>query len=108
MHLTARSLSNYTIPLPPLAEQEEIVRRVEGLFGVADRLEAQYAALRERIEALPGALLAKAFRGELVAQDPADEPATALLARIKADTATTLKAARKLTTAQTELIFTTP
>ena len=101
-------IRSFIISLPPLAEQEEIVRRVEGLFGVADRLEAQYAALRERIEALPGALLAKAFRGELVAQDPADEPATALLARIKADTATTLKAARKLTPAQTELIFTTP
>ncbi len=65
------------IPLPPLPEQEEIVRRVEALFAVADRLEARFAQARAQVDRLAPALLAKAFRGELVPQDPRDPPAAA-------------------------------
>lgn len=63
--------------MPTIAEQNEIVRRVETLFAFADHLEARTATDR-----LTPALLAKAFRGELVPQDPNDEPAAALLARL--------------------------
>jgi type I restriction enzyme S subunit len=70
------------IPLPPPDEQTEIVRRVESLFAYADRLEAYYATARGQVDKLTLALLAKAFRGELVPQDPNDEPASELLARI--------------------------
>lgn len=70
------------VPIPPLEEQAEIVRRVEVLFAYADRLEARYTAARVQVERLPPALLAKAFRGELVPQDPNDEPAPMLLERI--------------------------
>lgn len=52
--------------VPPLDEQKEIVRRVQSLLAVADRIEARYEALREKVEVLPQALLGKAFRGELV------------------------------------------
>ena len=65
-------------------EQHEIVRRVESLFAYADRLEARYTTARAQIERLTPALLAKAFRGELVPQDPNDEPASVLLERIRA------------------------
>ena len=71
------------IPLPPLPEQKEIVRRVEALFAYADRLEARYHAARDHVEKLTPALLTKAFRGELVPQDPNDEPASVLLERIR-------------------------
>ena len=70
------------IALPSEAEQAEIVRRVESLFAWADRLEARYAAAYAHVERLIPALLAKAFRGELVPQDPADEPASELLERL--------------------------
>ncbi len=70
--------------VPPLSEQSEIVRRVEALFAYADRLEARYTAARAQVERLTPALLAKAFRGELVPQDPNDEPASVLLERIRA------------------------
>lgn len=70
--------------LPPINEQHEIVRRVETLFAYADRLEDRYEAARTQVDRLTPALLAKAFRGELVPQDPNDEPATALLERIRA------------------------
>ena len=70
--------------LPPLDEQTEIVRRVEILFAFADRLEARLKAARTAAQRLTPAVLAKAFRGELVAQDPADEPAAELLKRLAA------------------------
>lgn len=77
----------YPINLPTADEQAEIVRRVESLFALADQLEARYTSARAQIDRLTPSLLAKAFRGELVPQDPNDEPAAALLARIHAQTA---------------------
>ncbi|PTA69003.1 restriction endonuclease subunit S [Deinococcus arcticus] len=77
-------LEGLDIPLPPLPEQLEIVRRVEALFAIADRLEARYQGALTSFERLTPALLAKAFRGELVPQDPNDEPASVLLERIRA------------------------
>jgi type I restriction enzyme, S subunit len=68
--------------LPPLDEQAEIVRRVEALFALADRIEVRCTAARAQAQRLTPLVLAKAFRGELVPQDPTDEPASALLARI--------------------------
>ena len=70
--------------LPPLEEQVEIVRRVESLFGFADRLEARLKAAQTATENLTPALLAKAFRGELVPQDTNDEPASVLLEQLQA------------------------
>jgi type I restriction enzyme, S subunit len=70
------------LPVPPLAEQQEIVRRVEALFALADQIEARYAKAKAHVEKLAQSILAKAFRGELVPQDPNDEPAIELLKRI--------------------------
>lgn len=81
-HLTGASLSKIVLPLPSVEEQAEIVRRVEALFALADRLEARCTAARTHAQRLTPLVLAKAFRGELVPQDPNDEPASALLARI--------------------------
>lgn len=85
------ALFGLSINLPSPKEQTEIVRRVESLFAYADRLDARYAAARAQVERLTPALLAKAFRGELVPQDPNDEPASALLERIRAARAVTPK-----------------
>lgn len=87
-------LNEVEIELPTLAEQAEIVRRVETLFAFADRLEARYATARKQVEQLTPALLAKAFRGELVAQDPNDEPAAELLKRLAAQREIAPKARR--------------
>jgi type I restriction enzyme S subunit len=72
----------FPVPLPPRLEQTEIVRRVEALFAFADRLEARLQSARATAERLTPAVLAKAFRGELVPQDPSDEPASELLRRL--------------------------
>ncbi len=86
--LTKEQILNFEIPLPLIEEQHEIVRRVEALFAYADRLESRYEAARTQVDDLTPALLAKAFRGELVPQDPNDEPASVLLERIRAERGT--------------------
>jgi len=58
-------IRDFRIPLPPLAEQHEIVRRVNALFERADQIEQQVVAAIKRTEALTQAVLGKAFRGEL-------------------------------------------
>ena len=82
-NLLLRDLRNLVLFLPPLAEQQEIVRRVEALFALADQIEARFHAAQTQIDKLTPSLLAKAFRGELVPQDPSDEPASVLLERIR-------------------------
>ena len=83
--VTRKNLGGIELGVPSIEEQREIVRRVESLFAYADRLEARYANGRAQTEHLTPALLAKAFRGELVPQDPNDEPASVLLERIRAE-----------------------
>ncbi|MBE0545894.1 MAG: restriction endonuclease subunit S [Verrucomicrobia bacterium] len=69
--------------LPPLPEQQEIVQRVEGLFALADQLEVRLAKARGQVDKLTPSLLARAFAGQLVPQDPTDEPAEKLLERLR-------------------------
>lgn len=82
-NINAKKLAAFEFDLPSVTEQSEIVRRVEALFALADAVESRYSLARAQIDKLPSALLAKAFRGELVPQDPSDEPAETLLERIR-------------------------
>jgi type I restriction enzyme S subunit len=63
--ISGGDLKNLPIPLPSLAEQHEIVRRVETLFAYTDRLDARLAAAQARVAQLTPSLLGKAFRGVL-------------------------------------------
>lgn len=83
VRINLTDLRLFTINLPPLREQQEIVRRIQTLFSFADRIEARLDDAQITIDRLTPSTLAKAFRGELVPQDPHDEPASALLERIK-------------------------
>ncbi len=97
------SIKNLIFKLPPLAEQTEIVRRVETLFALADDIEQQSRAAAERVVLLTQSVLAKAFRGELSEQWRREHPdlisgdnsAAALLARIQAERAATGKKSRR-------------
>jgi type I restriction enzyme S subunit len=82
--ISGGDLKGIRFSLPPIDEQQEIVRRAQELFTLADQLEARLNAARAIVDRLIPALLAKAFRGELVPQDPNDEPASVLLERIRA------------------------
>lgn len=73
---------------PPLADQQKIVRRVEALFRLADQIEARFQEAQALVSKLTSSLLARACRGQLVPQDPTDEPAEELLQRIRQPQAT--------------------
>jgi type I restriction enzyme S subunit len=85
-------VSNTPIFYPPKEEQSEIVKRVENLFAKADKIEEQYKILKEKTDSLPQAILAKAFKGELVEQLDTDGSAKELLAEIKKLKASSLDA----------------
>jgi type I restriction enzyme S subunit len=80
--LNLENIRDVLVGLPPLPEQQEIVRRVTGLFALADKLGERFAEARGQVDALTPSLLARAFAGKLVPQDPTDEPARKLLERI--------------------------
>ncbi len=97
--LSISKISALELPQPHRLEQTEIVRRVEQLFAFADQLEAKVKDAKTRIDRLTQSILAKAFRGELVPQDPNDEPASVLLERIQAQRGSAPKARRVRKTA---------
>ncbi|MDD1946755.1 restriction endonuclease subunit S [Pseudomonas carnis] len=86
-NINAKKLADFRFGLPSTEEQTEIVRCVDQLFSFAERLEARTSDARTRIDRLTQSILAKALRGDLVPQDPNDEPAGLLLDRIKAQRA---------------------
>lgn len=87
-----RDLKQLPLPVPPNKEQQEIVRRVEALFKLADAIEKRIEAAQLRADKLTQSILAKAFCGELVPTEAElarqeghiFEPASVLLERIKA------------------------
>lgn len=83
--LSLIQVRNLPVPMPPLAEQAALASRLDRALAVVKRLEQQITELSARQQALDAAVLVKAFRGELVPQDPNDEPASVLLERIRAE-----------------------
>ncbi len=90
--LNLQDVRKVPIPLPPLAEQREIVRRLQQGLARLDAAAAAHAAAVAELDRLDQSLLAQAFAGQLVPQNPRDEPASALLTRIQC---TRAKPARK-------------
>ena len=94
-HLGAGRFADMGFPLPPLEEQAEIVRLARGALDQITRLEERLHANFADLDQLDQSILAKAFRGELVPQDPSDEPASSRLARIQGQRAQQIEAARR-------------
>jgi type I restriction enzyme S subunit len=81
--LSVAKVSALPVPLPPLAEQHRIVTEVDRRLSLINALDAALAAGLKRADRLRQAILKRAFAGRLVPQDPADEPASALLERLR-------------------------
>lgn len=93
-HIGKKGLAEFFIPHPPEDQQAEIVRRIEAAFARIDRMTEEASRAAHLLDRLDERLLAKAFAGELVPQDPDDEPAEALLTRIRESRAAAPKAKR--------------
>lgn len=83
-NVNGTKLRQLGVPVMPKVEQGEITRRIEHAFTWIDQLAAEACSARNLIDHLDQAILAKAFRGDLVPRDPNDEPASVLLDRIRA------------------------
>jgi type I restriction enzyme S subunit len=96
-NLNLSKIKDFEIPLPSIEEQAAVVKRADALLAKADRIEALHSSARSQTNQLAPRVLAKAFRGELLPQDPNDEPASALLARLSEERnqASTAPKARK-------------
>jgi type I restriction enzyme S subunit len=84
-HLSFADLKRLRIPVIDVMQTQAFVKRLDEAFEMIDRFAAGATSARKLIDHLERAVLTKAFRGELVPQDPADEPAGVLLERIRAE-----------------------
>ncbi len=92
--LGLKELRFWPVPVCSLPEQQEIVRLLDEQFEAVERNEREIDAALKRSEALRQSILHRAFTGQLVEQDPYDEPASELLARLRGERVATPVAER--------------
>ena len=84
-----QTMTALLLPLPPLNEQQRIVNKINEVMPIVAKYDTTYSEVKELnetfLEALKRSILQWAVQGKLVPQDPADEPAEALLERIRAE-----------------------
>jgi len=93
--INLKTLKSFPIPAIPVDEQRRIVAEIERKVTVLDHLLSAIDHAQRQSANLRRAILATAFRGELVPQDPTDEPASELLARIAAERPAPTRRTRK-------------
>ncbi|MBE02864.1 MAG: restriction endonuclease [Euryarchaeota archaeon] len=98
-NINSRELQNLIIPLASVEEQEEIISILDYMLPLIDSAELEIEQQLEKSETLRQSILKKAFSGQLVPQNPNDEPASELLARIQAEKAAQQAAAKGKKTA---------
>jgi type I restriction enzyme S subunit len=95
--ISKATLSSLPVPVPPIEEQKEILRLLDEQFTVIEQNEREIDAALKRSAALRQSILRKAFTGQLVPQDPTDEPAAKLLALIRKERETSAQQPSKWT-----------
>ena len=80
--LSLINASKTVVPIPPLAEQQKIVNKIENVFSIANNLDVDIIDLENSIKQAKSKILGLAIHGKLVPHDPNDEPAEELLKRI--------------------------
>ena len=84
-NLKSDTVRSVLFPIPPLGEQERMAQRLEQLLTFVDAINTEKEQLVDIINQAKTKILDLAIRGQLVPQDPNDEPASVLLERIRAD-----------------------
>ncbi|MGP1587019.1 MAG: restriction endonuclease subunit S [Treponemataceae bacterium] len=85
LRISRANLEKTLIPLPPLSEQHRIVAKIERIFAQIDLLEQNKADLQTAVKQAKSKILDLAIHGKLVPQDPADEPASVMLEKLRAE-----------------------
>ena len=92
------TMTELLVPIPPLSEQERIVKKLQEVTPLTDNYTEAYIRVAELNQAFPGlikkSILQEAVQGKLVPQDPTDEPASVLLERIRAEKEQLIKAGK--------------
>ncbi|MEA5479581.1 restriction endonuclease subunit S [Pseudanabaena galeata UHCC 0370] len=102
--LVLGDIQSILIPLPSLQEQIKIVEVIDMIFKRIEYIESEYMNLAKNLDTLNQSILSKAFRGELVEQDPNDEPASVLLERIQKEREKEKKTVKQTGTKKTKKI----
>jgi type I restriction enzyme S subunit len=84
-NINSGELQNLIIPIPSLREQEELISQLDSMLPLINATDSEICGQLAKAETLRQSILKKAFSGQLVPQDPNDEPASELLARIQAE-----------------------
>ena len=84
-NLKNEHISNLLIPVPPIEEQARIVRYIKEIFSQIDLIENNQSDYNSLLETLKKSILQSAIQGKLIEQDDSDEPASELLAKIRAE-----------------------
>ena len=84
-NINSKEIQSFIVPLCSLSEQEEVIRQLSASLSAIDSTQVEISNQLLKATALRQSILKKAFSGQLVAQDPNDEPASELLKRIKAE-----------------------
>ncbi|WKS94303.1 restriction endonuclease subunit S [Riemerella columbina] len=82
-NISKEKLCNFLFPLPPLAEQQRIVEKIEELLVWVEQLEQNKTELKTYLQQTKAKVLDEAIHGKLVPQNPDDEPASVLLEKIR-------------------------
>ena len=90
--LTIENAKDLWFPFPPLTEQQRIVAKIETIFAQIDLLEQNKADLQTAVKQAKSKILDLAIHGKLVPQDPADEPASVMLEKLRAEKETKIAA----------------
>ena len=93
-NLAAKDVVNYLLPISPLTEQKLIVEEIEKIFNLIDSLETDKSALLLAVKQAKAKILDLAIHGKLVPQDTADEPASVLLEKLRAEKEAKIKAGK--------------
>ncbi|MFH1112712.1 MAG: restriction endonuclease subunit S [Pseudomonadota bacterium] len=96
--LNLDSIRDLVLPVPPIEEQMQIIQEIESKDSVSVNLELILSITLERVRVLRQAVLHSAFSGNLVPQDPSDQPASVLLGKIVAEREKEQAASKKPTT----------
>jgi type I restriction enzyme, S subunit len=96
--ISQRDIDGFVVPLPPLSEQEQIVAELERRLSVIQEADAQIEANLKRSARLRQSILKRAFEGNLVPQDPTDDPASVLLELLRASRASQANRGRSAAT----------